>query len=175
MGWGGGPKTPDEDAFKIEFDSDPDRPPDPAAHAHTTVSPAGSQLIEGWEPGEQAERDARYLVVGEPPRGGEGRERVQRKKGMWCRCLVGGRGGGDARGCARGGGGRGDQRRARGVTGFGWPCHCFAGRERRGLSINVFMRRRGSRRRSTHVGRQGWSGRGEGEEVGWGGGPKTTD
>ena len=81
MGWGGGPKTT-EDAFRIEFDSDPDRPPDPAAHAHTTVSPAGSQFIEGREPGEQAERDARYRVVVEPPRGGEGRERVKGKNEM---------------------------------------------------------------------------------------------
>ena len=62
-------------AFKIE--SDPDHPPDPAAHAHTAVRPAGSQIIEGREPVERAGQDARYRVVFEVPRGGEGRERVK--------------------------------------------------------------------------------------------------
>ena len=58
------------------------RPP-PPAHAHTAVSSAGSQIIEGREPIERAGLDARYRVVVEVPRPGEGRGRVQRgKNGM---------------------------------------------------------------------------------------------
>ena len=52
---------------------DPDCPPDPAAHAHTAVSPAGSQLVEGREPSEDAGLNARYRVVAEVPRGAERR------------------------------------------------------------------------------------------------------
>ena len=47
-------------------------PPLSRAHAHTTVSPAGSQVLEGREPVERADLDARYRVAGEYPRGGEG-------------------------------------------------------------------------------------------------------
>ena len=63
--------------FKIEFRPRP--PPDPAAHAHTAVSAAGSQKREGQEPVEQAVRDARYRVVAEVPGRFEGA--VQRVEG----------------------------------------------------------------------------------------------
>ena len=63
-GGGMGGITTDEDApFKNR--------PLSRAHAHTTVSPAGSQVLEGREPVEHAGLDARYRVVVEPPRGGE--------------------------------------------------------------------------------------------------------
>ena len=50
---------------------DPDRPPDPAAHAHTAVRPAGPQILEAREAVEHAGLDARYVVGAELPGGGE--------------------------------------------------------------------------------------------------------